>query len=81
MSPWRRHQRHIIDRSIEWSQIGNIQTAVQSCQRPRGHWPKHREMKVVDVEMEYVKLARPLAHVFEHQHIVGIGVSNRRIKP
>ena len=53
-----RDQRHIVDRSMERLQIGDIQAAVKSRQCPRGYRAKDREMEVVDVEMKDVELAR-----------------------
>jgi hypothetical protein len=75
-----RDQRHIVDRSMERPQIGDIQAAMQSRQYPRGYRPKDREVEVVDVKMKDVEFARALPHLIEHHHVMRIRIANGRVK-
>jgi hypothetical protein len=42
---------------------------------------KDRKMELVDVEMEQVELVRPLAHLVEHQQIIGDHIAHRGGEP
>jgi hypothetical protein len=75
------NQRHVVDRPIERSQIGNVQAAVKGRDGPRRDRAEDWEMQLIDMEMQNVELVRPLPHIFEHEDVVREGIANRSIEP
>jgi hypothetical protein len=54
---------------------------VQRGERAVGERMEQREMKEVDMEMQNVEFLDSLAHLVEHEHVVGDGVLDGRIEP
>jgi hypothetical protein len=75
-----RNERKVAKRRIEWSQIRQIQPAVQSGQRPLGEAVYQRSVKHIDVKVQDIELVDPTANLLEHDHVVGQSVAHHGIE-
>ena len=56
--------------------IAEVLPPVNRSQRPSILVTKEREMQVIDMEVQYVKILNALAYLVEHDHIVGNWVAD-----
>ena len=54
-----RHQRHVGEGVVQLFHVVQVLSSVQGGDRAVGDGPKHREVKLVDVEMEDIEFVAP----------------------
>ena len=70
----------ISKRRVERAEVRQVQTAVQSRQRPIRDVTHQRCVKHVDMEVQNIKFIDPAANFVEHDHMVGQRIPHRRIE-
>ena len=55
-------------------EIGQVEPAMQGRQRRSPDFPQQRELKEVDVEMQYVERRCPLPDLLEQAQMIGNGI-------
>ena len=76
-----RDERHLREAAIERLEVRKVLPAVQRGEGAMSDRSKDRKMELVDVEMKEVELVGPLAHLVEHQEIIGDDIPHRRREP
>src|SRR5580704_17303245 len=76
-----RHQRHVAEADIKRLEVGKVLAAVERGHCPIGDMPEKRKMKLIDVEMQNVKVFRELAYPVEHQHVIRDWVADIAVEP
>jgi hypothetical protein len=56
--------------------VGKVLPAMERRERAAARGLKQREMHIVDVEVQNVELVGALAHLVQHDHVVGKRVAN-----
>ena len=62
-------------------EIGQVLPAMQRGDGAAGERPEQWEMKLIDMEVQKVELAGPLADAVEHQHIIGDRIAHVGVEP
>jgi hypothetical protein len=66
-----RHHRNVVEFAIKRLQIGQIEPAMQRRDMRNGLPSRHREVEVVDMEVNDIELPRHAAHALEQQDVMG----------
>jgi hypothetical protein len=76
-----RDERHVVKTEIERQQVGQILAAVQGGDGAIRNRPEQRKLKLIDMEVQDVKVIGVLTHAIEHQHVIGDRIDDAGVEP